>query len=97
VREFAEAGKTLAGVGDIGRDYTGPAGLRVITDAGKAAQQIAQGEFDDALRKSMVNVIGSGFGLPAAQTNRTITGVNALIEGETKNPAAVVFGYQTPR
>jgi hypothetical protein len=97
VREFGDAAKTVAGANDMGRDYTGPAGLRIVSDAGGLAKQVHQGEFDDAFRKAVVNVIGGAFGLPAAQANRTITGTKALIEGKTENPGAIVFGYQEPR
>jgi hypothetical protein len=97
VREFAEAGKTMAGANDLGRDYTGPAGLRVVADAGKLAKQSAQGEFDDAFRKAFINALGSIFGLPAAQVNRTVNGAQAIKEGKTSNPAAVVFGFQEKR
>jgi hypothetical protein len=94
-REFSDLVKTLAG-GDRGRDYGGPAGLRIIGDAGKAAQQARQGEFDDAFRKAAINLTGDLLGLPSAQINRSITGVQALREGKTANPAAVLFGYQEP-
>ena len=47
-RRFSEAGKTLTGANDRGRDYTGPAGLRLVADSIQAAKQIHQGEFDDA-------------------------------------------------
>lgn len=77
--------------------YSGPAGLRVIPDAIKAAQQARQGEFDDAFRKSAVNIVGDLFALPAAQINRSVTGVQAMSEGETENPAALVFGFQRPK
>lgn len=97
VREFSDVAKTLAGANDMGRDYTGPAGLRVITDAGKLVKQVSQGEFDDAFRKAAINLIGSMFGLPAAQINRSITGAEALAEGKTDNPAALAFGFQEPR
>lgn len=97
VRELSDVAKTLAGANDLGRDYQGPAGLRLIADAGKFAHQVAQGEMDDALRKSFVNIIGDLFGLPSAQINRMITGSEALAEGKTDNPAAVVFGFQEPR
>ena len=96
-RELAEAGKTVAGLSDHPRDYSGPAGVRLIADATQAAKQIAQGEFDDQLRKSMINLMGDMAGLPAAQINRTITGVKALKEGKTQNPLAAVFGYQEPQ
>ena len=95
VREFNEVGKILSGA-DAARGYSGPAGLRLIGDTGRALVQVKQGELDDALRKALVNVAGDITGLPAAQTNRTITGVQALAEGQTTNPAAVVFGFQKP-
>jgi hypothetical protein len=55
---------------------------------------VHQGEFDDAFRKAAVSVVGDLFGLPGVQINRTITGIKALEEGKTDNPAAVVFGFQ---
>ncbi|CAN7501028.1 hypothetical protein LJR074_003474 [Acidovorax sp. LjRoot74] len=97
VREFGEAAKTVSGANDMGRDYTGPAGLRLVSDTGTLAKQVHQGEFDTAFRKAAINVVGDLFGLPSAQANRTITGVNALAEGKTENPAAVVFGFQEKR
>ena len=74
-------------------DYSGPAGLRIVADAYKFMKQAGQGEFDDAFRKSAINLLGDFTGLPSAQINRTINGANALVEGETSNPAAVVLGY----
>ena len=74
--------------------YQGPAGLRIIGDATKFSQQAAQGEFDDGFRKAAVGLSGSLFGLPAAQINRTWTGVEALADDKTDNPAALAFGYQ---
>ena len=97
VREFSDVAKTLTGANDMGRDYQGPAGLRLVVDAGKFAKQVGQGEFDDAFRKASVNLIGDLFGLPSAQINRTITGTKALLDGETDNPAAIAFGFQKPR
>ena len=97
VREFGEAAKTVTGANDMGRDYTGPAGLRMVADSVAFAKQAHQGEFDDAFRKAAVNVVGDLFGLPSAQINRTITGTKALVEGETSNPAAIAFGFQKPR
>lgn len=96
-REFAEAGKTLLGLSEHPRDYQGPAGVRMIADTAAFAKQANQLEFDDAFRKAAVNILGDLAGLPSAQINRTITGVQALKEGKTKNPAAVVFGYQEPK
>lgn len=94
VREFAEVAKIVTGAEGV-RDYQGPAGLRAISDALKFATQASQGEFDTAFRKSAINLVGDLSGLPAAQINRTWTGIEALAEGETSNPAAAVFGYQT--
>ncbi|MFJ1253427.1 hypothetical protein [Cupriavidus sp. CuC1] len=92
-REFDQAGKALLGE-DKGRGYSGPAGLRVVVDSYKMAQQTHQGEFDDGFRKAFVNLLGDLAGLPAVQINRTITGAQALSEGKTANPAALVFGFQ---
>ncbi|MDD5176258.1 MAG: hypothetical protein PHQ05_07555 [Sterolibacterium sp.] len=97
VREFGEAAKIVSGANDMGRDYTGPAGLRLIADTVSLAKQAHQGEFDDAFRKASVNVVGDLFGLPSAQINRTITGTKALAEGKTENPAAIAFGFQEKR
>ena len=91
-REFAEVGRVIAGDGPS--SYAGPAGVRVVADSVKAAQQIKQGEFDDAFRKAMINLAGDLFGIPSAQLNRSITGAKAISEGKTSNPAAVVTGYQ---
>jgi hypothetical protein len=96
VREFAEAAKTTLGLSSSNMGYQGPAGVRVVADATKFAQQGSQGEFDDAFRKSSINLIGSLFGLPSAQLNRSITGAEALTDGDTDNPASVIFGYQQP-
>jgi hypothetical protein len=93
VREFAAAGKIVMGVEGV-RDYSGPAGVRAISDAYAFGKQAMQLEFDDAFRKAAINLLGDLTGLPAAQANRTITGVQALVEGDTRNPAAVVFGFE---
>lgn len=97
VREFSTAGKAVAGLEDHVRDYSGPAGLRVVGDTVQFAKQAQQGEFDDAFRKSFLNLLGGVFGLPTAQINRTVTGAKALHEGKTQNPAALVFGFQEQR
>lgn len=95
VREFGEVAKIATG--NLSFGYQGPAGVRAISDAQKFGQQAMQGEFDDAFRKSAVNLIGDFTGLPAAQINRTLTGTQALAEGKTENPAAVAFGFQEKR
>jgi hypothetical protein len=95
-REFREVSKIVSGA-EGARGYSGPAGIRVIADAGKFATQAHQGEFDDAFRKAAINLLGDLAGLPAAQANRMITGGKALAEGKTDNLAALVFGFQEPR
>jgi len=41
-----------------------------------------------------VDLLGIGLGLPSAQINRTIDGLEALSEGETENPLSAVMGVQ---
>lgn len=96
LREFAGAAQAATGTAQYGTDYSGPAGLRLITDTYKLANQAHQGELDPAFRKAIINVAGELLRLPAAQINRSITGLEALKEGKTHNPAAVVLGYQEP-
>lgn len=92
-------GRELAQLGDIATGgkfygYNGPVGLRPIADTYKLAQQAQQGEFDKGLATATVNLLGSGFGLPSAQINRTIKGAEALNKDKTDNPAALLFGYE---
>lgn len=90
-REASGAAKALFGV-DKG-SYKGPTAFRFFDDLHKAAKQIGQGEMDEAMLTSIINLSGD-FGLPSAQINRTIKGINALEEGKTDNPLALIFGYQ---
>lgn len=94
VREISEAAKIISG---SMRDYTGPAGLRPLGDTLAMVKQVSQGEFDRAFWRAAINLVGDATGLPAAQANRTITGVQALAEGDTDNPAAILFGHQQQR
>lgn len=95
-REFAQAGKMLAG--DGGMSYSGPGGLRMIGEITKLAQQTSQGEFDAAFLRAFVSTMGTLTGLPAVQINRAIQGAIAIKEGETDGPvegaAALAFGFQ---
>ena len=97
VREFSEAAKLMAGVEDHKQDYQGPAGVRMIADTVKFGEQLGQGEFDTPFRKAFVNLMGDAFALPSAQINRTVTGIEAIREGKTHNPSAIVFGYKEHR
>lgn len=92
LREVTSAVQTVAGVNPYTASYGGPAGLRFFQELTNLATQIHQGEADDALRKSAINVLGIFFKLPASQINRTIGGVEAMIDGDTENPLAVVAG-----
>ena len=92
-------GRELAQLGDIATGgkfygYSGPSGVRPIADTYKLAQQARQGEFDKGLATATINLLGSGFGLPSAQINRTIKGAEALNKDKTDNPAALLFGYE---
>ena len=69
----------------------------MIGETYKFATQARQGQMDDAIRKSAVNLMGDLGGLPSGQINRSITGAKALSEGKTKNPFALVFGYSGKR
>lgn len=94
VREFTGAVQKVFGVQTFNGSYGGPAGLRFMQELDKFATQVSQGELDQALVRSTVNVAGVALRLPSGQINRTIDGVVAISEGKTENPAAVLFGVQ---
>lgn len=94
-REFTQAAKALMGE-DKGMGYSGPAGVRVFPDAYKLAQQMHQGDMDDGFRKAFINLVGDLTGIPSVAVNRAITGGQALHDGKTSNPAALLTGYQEP-
>jgi hypothetical protein len=94
VREFQLIADKVTGREAGGRGYEGPAGLRGIGETMKFATQASQGEFDRAFRKSAVNMLGLATGLPSAQINRTLDGIEALSEGETENPLAPLTGVK---
>lgn len=97
VREFAGAVQAATGTNQYPTDYHGPAGTRLIADAAKLGKQVGQGEADDGLRKAIINTAGVLLRLPAAQINRSITGAQALREGKTQNPMALLTGYEEPK
>jgi len=94
VREFQLIADKVTGREAGGRGYEGPAGLRGIGETMKFFTQASQGEFDRAFRKSAVNMLGLATGLPSAQINRTLDGIEALAEGETENPLAPLTGVK---
>ena len=93
-REFSQIAKTMIDPSAPSMGYSGPAGLRTIKDTYTAATQFGQGEFDSAFRKSAINLIGDISGLPSAQVNRTIDGIEALMEDETTDIRAPLFGVR---
>jgi hypothetical protein len=94
IRELAPAFQALTGTNTFPTDYKGPAGVRTLVDATKLAEQLGQGEMDTALRKAIVNMTGDLLRLPSGQVNKTWTGIEALANGDTDNPAAILLGYK---
>ena len=97
LRELNNLAGIATGAHHSAMRYGGPTGLRPIADVTAFAIQARQGEFDDAFRRSFINLMGDFTGLPSAQINRTWTGIEALADDETDNPAAVVFGVRKNR
>ena len=94
LREFRGVGAWMMDTKGGGLEYRGPSGLRMVSDVNRALVQIKQGEFDRALRKSIITLMGTTFGIPSAQINDTIDGIEALYEGETENVLAPVTGVR---
>jgi hypothetical protein len=92
-REFGGAAQLLTGAEGVRMGYGGPAGLRAIGEVYGLATQAGQLEFDRAFRRSAVNTLGAFTGLPAAQINRTIDGIEAVVEGEVDGVGAVVAPF----
>jgi len=94
LREITGAVQYATGTKQFDMAYGGPAGLRFFQELDKLGKQIGQGELDRALARSVVNVGGVVLHLPSGQINRTIDGVIAISEGQTDNPAALLFGVE---
>jgi hypothetical protein len=90
VREVGSA--IQAALGMSGSDYQGPASVRFFVAIAKLAKQSEQGEADAAFWKALNETLGLIFHYPAGQINSTADGMNALYEGETKNPGVLVTG-----
>ena len=84
-------GATAAALG-LPSGYSGPAGVRFFSEVQKLAKQVEQGEADAAFFKALNSSAGILFHYPAGQLNRTTEGVNAYLNGETENPAALIVG-----
>jgi hypothetical protein len=89
-REFGGAAQLLTGAEGARMGYGGPAGVRAIGEAYNLATQTGQMEFDRAWFRSAINTLGAFTGLPSAQINRTIDGVEAILEGEVEGVGAVI-------
>ncbi len=89
-REFGGAAQLLTGAEGARMGYGGPAGVRAIGEAYNLATQTGQMEFDRAFVRSAINTLGAFTGLPSAQINRTIDGVEAILEGEVEGVGAVI-------
>jgi hypothetical protein len=74
------------------RGYQGPAGARLVQEIYRLGGEVAQGELDTSLLKSLNAVGGVVFRYPAAQAQRSADGFVALVEGDTQNPLALLFG-----
>ena len=88
---------TLVGLRELGGvisgyDYRGPAGARFFAEAGKLYKQIKQGDADAAFLRALNRTAGILFHYPAAQIDRTVSGMVSLWEGKTGNPGALVAG-----
>lgn len=74
--------------------YSGPASLAIINELGQFMRQAKQGELDAPLRRKFIGAVGLLAGIPSTQINRTLDGIQAISEGKTYNPLAVIAGYR---
>jgi hypothetical protein len=92
LRDVSGAVQAATGTSEFNSGYAGPAGARFFGEVFKLAQQAHQGVVDGAFLKAISNIIGILFRLPSGQVNRTVAGTKALVDGETRNPLAIVAG-----
>lgn len=81
---FREMSGVVSGYG-----YSGPSGTRFFSEFARAYQQWEQGEVDAAAIRATGQVLGIGFHLPAAQIQRTVEGIAAVIDGDVEGVEAV--------
>lgn len=91
IRELSQIYNAFAG--NPGSDYSGAVGTRLAADTINLAKQVGQGDMDASLRRALINFAGETMRLPAAQINRTITGLEAINDGQTDSPFALAFGF----
>ena len=92
LRDMEGGFEKLFGLQQYKRDYAGPPSLRIFSEWERSMEQIHQGEWDKALRHALINLGGYAVGYPAAQINKSLDGIIALWDGETRNPAALILG-----
>lgn len=73
-----------------GYPYAGPPVGRIVTDVGKAAQQIHQGEVDEPAEAAVVRLLGDAFGIPSAQAVRVYKGWKVWSEGNAPISAVLM-------
>lgn len=72
-----------------GFGYSGPPVSRVVTDTGRAATQLSQGELDEPAVLSIIRLLGTAFGIPTTQAVRSYKGWVAWEEGQA--PASAIL------
>lgn len=72
--------------------YDGPAGARIFASTNRLIKQVAQGEVDEALLRSLNEVAGIILHYPANQVWKTANGMAALAEGRETNPLVLLTG-----
>jgi hypothetical protein len=76
-----------------GFDYAGPPVGRITANLSKAGNQTAQGEVDEPLVVSYINLRGTAFGIPTVQALRSYKGWKAWSEGvDGAGPQSVLLG-----
>lgn len=78
-----------------GFPYSGPPVGRIVTDVGKAAQQVQQGEIDEPAVMAVVRLLGTALGIPTVQAIRSYKGWVAWTEGNA--PATAVLMGPPPK
>lgn len=77
--------------------YSGPGGLRKITDTGrlisKTMSSFEEGEWDEKNLQAFFSAFGVWAGVPVVPINRLISGAAAMNRGETENWSTLFLGY----
>ena len=64
----------------------------MMTDIYNVTIQARQNEWDAAYRRALLNLAGDLFGIPAVQINRTIDGIQLMIDKNNADFRAPIFG-----